>query len=477
MKTYVNETIKQEIGKEIFVSGWIHRLRKMGKLVFFDLRDSTGILQVVCVPGEMTNGEILKDLGCETVIEISGIIQKRGGKQINKELLTGEIELLAKNLKIISKSDVPPFEIENEDRQANEELRLKYRYLDLRHERMAKNLKTRHEVIHFLRNYLHDKNFTEVQTPILTKSTPEGARDYVVPSRLHKGKFFALPQAPQQYKQLLMIAGLERYFQIAPCFRDEDARSDRSPGEFYQVDIETSFFSQDDILNLVENMISEMVEKLFPKKKITFKPWPKIDYKEAIEKYKTDKPDLRVDKNDVNELAFAWIINFPLFVKQSKDDKFIGAGDKWAPSHNMFTAPQENDLELLDTDPEKVKSYQHDLALNGFELGGGAIRIHDMKIQEKIWDLIGFSKEQKQEFKHYFEAFKYGVPPHGGIALGVERLMMILIGEKTLKEVIAFPLTSDGRDPLMDSPNEITKEQLRELGLEIKKKKGLFSKK
>ncbi len=476
MKTYINETIKQEIGKEILVSGWIHRLRKMGKLVFFDLRDSTGILQVVCVPSEMTDGEILKDLGCETIVEISGIVQSRGEKQINKELLTGEIELLAKNIKILSKSEVPPFEIENEDRQANEELRLKYRYLDLRHERMAKNLKSRHEVIHFFRNYLHDKNFTEVQTPILTKSTPEGARDYVVPSRLHKGKFFALPQAPQQYKQLLMIAGLERYFQIAPCFRDEDARSDRSPGEFYQVDIETSFFSQDDILNLIEGMVTEMVEKLFPEKKITFKPWPRIDYKESMEKYKTDKPDLRKDKNDVNELAFAWIVNFPLFVEQSKDDKFIGAGDKWAPSHNMFTAPQENDLELLDTDPGKVKSYQHDLALNGFELCGGAIRIHDMKIQEKIWDLIGFSKKQKQEFKHYFEAFKFGVPPHGGIALGVERLMMILMGEKTLKEVIAFPLTSDGRDPLMDSPSEITKEQLKELGLDTKKK-GLFSKK
>ncbi|MDD3284584.1 MAG: aspartate--tRNA ligase [Patescibacteria group bacterium] len=470
MKTYINETIKIEPGQSVVVAGWIHRLRKMGKLVFFDLRDSTGILQVVCVPSEMTDGEILKDLGCETVVEIKGIIQKRGEKQINSEILTGEIELLAKDLKIVSKSEVPPFEIENEDRQANEELRLKYRYLDLRHERMIKNLKSRYEVIHFLRNYLHNKNFTEIQTPILTKSTPEGARDYIVPSRLHKGKFFALPQAPQQYKQLLMIAGMERYFQIAPCFRDEDARSDRSPGEFYQVDIETSFFSQDDILNLIENMISEMVEKLFPEKTITQKPWPRIDHSEAVEKYGSDKPDLRKDKNNANELAFTWIVNFPLFVEQSDEDKFVGAGDKWAPSHNMFTAPQESDIELLDIDPGKVKSYQNDLALNGFELGGGAIRIHDMKIQEKVWDLIGFTDKQKSEFKHYFEAFKYGVPTHGGIALGVERLMMILMGEKTLKEVIAFPLTSDGRDPMMDSPSEITKSQFDELGLEINEK-------
>ncbi len=495
MKTYINETIKSEparialarnashieasgtqsvaggIGKEILVSGWIHRLRKMGKLVFFDLRDSTGILQVVCVPSEMTNGEILKDLGCETIVEISGIVQKRGEKQINKELLTGEIELLAKNLKIISSSDVPPFEIENEDRQANEELRLKYRYLDLRHERMAKNIKTRHEVIHFLRNYLHDKNFTEVQTPILTKSTPEGARDYVVPSRLHKGKFFALPQAPQQYKQLLMIAGLERYFQVAPCFRDEDARADRSPGEFYQLDMEMSFMNQSEILDLVEGMITKMVKEIFPEKHFTFSPWPRLNHKDVMEKYKTDKPDLRKDKNDKNELAFAWVINFPLFVEQSQEDFFHGSGNaKWAPSHNMFTAPHESDIKLLEIDPGKVKSYQHDLVLNGFEVGGGAVRIHDVKLQEKIWDLIGFTNEQKSQFKHYFEAFKYGVPPHGGIAPGIDRLLMVLLNEKNLKEVTAFPLTSDGRDPMMESPSEITKEQLDELNLEIKGK-------
>lgn len=472
MKTYINETIKKQIGEQITVCGWINKLRKMGKLVFFDLRDSTGLLQIICVPSEMTNGEILKDLGHEYVVEITGIIQNRGEKQINKEMLTGEIELLAKDVKIISRSNVPPFEIDNEERQAGEELRLKYRYLDLRHERMMKNIHFRHKVIHFFRNFLTDNGFTEVQTPILTKSTPEGARDYIVPSRLHKGKFFALPQAPQQYKQLLMIAGLERYFQIAPCFRDEDARADRSPGEFYQLDMEMSFMNQSEILDLVEEMMAKMVKKLFPEKHFTFSPWPKLNYKDVMEKYKTDKPDLRKDKNDKNELAFAWVINFPLFVEQSQEDFFHGSGNaKWAPSHNMFTAPQEEDLELLDKEPGKVKSYQHDMVLNGFEVGGGAIRIHDVKLQEKIWDLIGFTDKQKAQFKHYFEAFKYGVPPHGGIAPGIDRLLMVLLNEKNLKEVTAFPLTSDGRDPMMESPAEVSKEQLDELGLEIKEKK------
>jgi aspartyl-tRNA synthetase len=469
MKTYIKETITKEVNQEVKLKGWVHVFRRMGKIAFIDLRDSTGIIQVVCVPAEMTkkSAELLDNIRPEFVISLKGIIQARGEKQIRAEELTGQIEILAKEIEVLSEAETPPFEIENEDRQAGEELRLKYRYLDLRHERMAKNIKARHQVMNFLRNNLSDQGFTEVQTPILTKSTPEGARDYIVPSRLHKGKFFALPQAPQQYKQLLMIAGLEKYFQIAPCFRDEDARSDRSPGEFYQLDIEMSFVHQSEILDLIEDTMTKMVEELFPEKTITTKPWPRISHQEAIEKYGTDKPDLRKDKEDPNELAFSWIIDFPLFTENEKEE-FVGTKGKWGPSHNMFTAPQEKDLELLDTDPGKVHSYQHDLALNGFELGGGAIRIHDMKIQEKIWDLIGFTKEQKKEFAHYYEAFKYGVPPHGGIALGIERLMMILMGEKNLKEVTAFPLTSDGHDPMMDSPEEVSKEQLKELGIEIK---------
>jgi len=471
MKNFVKETVNKKVGEEVTLKGWVHVFRRMGKIAFIDLRDTTGIVQVVCVPAEMTDesAKILDDVRPEFVVSIKGIIQERGPKQVREDQLTGKIEILAKDLEVLSESETPPFEIVNEDRQANEELRLKYRYLDLRHERMANNIKKRHQVINFCRNYLTEQDFTEVQTPILSKSTPEGARDYLVPSRLHPGSFFALPQAPQQYKQLLMVAGLEKYYQVAPCFRDEDARADRSPGEFYQLDMEMSFMSQEEILDLVEDMFTKLVEELFPDKKLTFKPWPRIDYDEAMKKYNNDKPDLRKDKNDPNELAFAWIVNFPLFAKQTDEDRFVGAGDTWGPSHNMFTKPKEEDEALIDKDPAKVKSYQHDLALNGFEVGGGALRIHDMKMQEKIWELIGFTSEQKKQFKHYAEAFKHGVPPHGGIAPGIDRLLMVLLGEKNLKEVTAFPLTSDGRDPMLDSPAEVSKEQLDELQLQIKK--------
>lgn len=464
------ETVGQ-IGSTVLVKGWVNNRRNMGKIVFLDLRDRWGLLQVVVVPNELDEAsqKIVDNIRPEFVLSIEGLVQKRGDKQINKDLPTGTVELLAKKIEILAESETPPFEIDNEERQANEELRLKYRYLDLRHERMKNNIMWRDKVIHFIRQWLHQQDFVEIQTPILSKSTPEGARDYLVPSRLHKGKFFALPQAPQQYKQLLMVAGMERYFQIAPCFRDEDARADRSPGEFYQLDMEMSFVTQEDILNLTEKLFTELVETLFPDKKISQKPWPRLDYDEAMKKYKSDKPDLRQDKNNPDELAFAWVLNFPLMLPQTKEDTFHYAGKKWGPAHNMFTAPREEDISLLDKEPGKVKSLQHDLVLNGFEVGGGAIRIHDMKLQEKIWDIIGFSAEQKKQFTHYFEAFKYGVPPHGGIAPGIDRLLMVLLGEKNLREVTAFPLTSDGRDPMMDSPSVVAKEQLDELGIQVKK--------
>jgi len=469
MKLSNIQTINK-INETVLLKGWVNTIRKMGKIVFVDLRDRSGIVQVVLVPQELdaASSEIIKNIHPEYVLEISGVVQKRGEKQINKDMPTGEVEVLAKSVKILSESETPPFEIDNEERQANEELRLKYRYLDIRHERMKNNLVKRHQMIQFFRNYLSGKDFIEVQTPILTKSTPEGARDYLVPSRVHKSKFFALPQAPQQYKQLLMVAGLERYYQIAPCFRDEDARSDRSPGEFYQLDMEVSFYSQDELLELVEKMFTKMIQEIFPNKKILQTSWPRITHAEAMKKYNSDKPDLRKNKEDKDELAFCWVVDFPLFVDQSKEEeKFIGAGSKWAPSHNMFTRPKEEDLELLDKDPGKVKSYQHDLVLNGFEVGGGALRIYDSKIQERVFDIIGFSDKQKKQFSHLLEAFKYGVPPHGGIAPGIDRLLATILGEKSIKEVIAFPLTSDARDPLMGAPAEVSAEQLKELGINV----------
>lgn len=449
--------------------GFVNARRNLGKMIFIDLRDKSGLVQVVIAPNlDEASLQAAREIRPEYVVEIVGQVQAREAGRENEKLTTGKVEIMASKVGIINSAKTPPFEIDNEERQASEELRLKYRYLDLRHERMARNLKIRSEVIRYVVDYLTDNNFIYIQTPMLSKSTPEGARDYLVPSRVHPGKFFALPQSPQQYKQLLMVAGVERYFQIAPCFRDEDARADRSPGEFYQIDIEMSFVEQDEILQLVEDMFTSMIKKLLPAKHFTYSPWPRLNYSEVMAKYGTDKPDLRKNQADAGELAFTWIVDFPLFNKQTAEDFFHGSGkSQWAPSHHMFTRPKEEDLPLLETDPGKVRSYQHDLVLNGLEVGGGSLRIHDAAVQEKIWDLIGFSAAQKQQFSHFMEAFSYGVPPHGGIAPGLDRLVSILCGEKNIREVIAFPLTGDVRDPLMNAPAEVSKEQLEELGIKI----------
>lgn len=471
-RIYTTETT-DKVSESVLIKGWVHARRDMGKIVFLDIRDKEGILQVVLTPGDLSEAdyEAVKSVRPEYIVAIEGEVQKRGEKQIKKEMATGTVEILAKKFSIVSQAQTPPFEIDKDTIGVNEEIRLKYRYLDLRSERMKRNLTIRQSVFHFARNYLVKEGFYEIQTPILTKSTPEGARDYLVPSRKFPGKFFALPQSPQQYKQLLMVAGFERYFQIAPCFRDEDARADRSPGEFYQIDMEMSFMTQDEILELTEKMFTTMVKELFPDKKIMSEPWPRLDYSEVMEKYGTDKPDLRKNKDDPNELAFAWIVNFPLFTKPDKDDHFEGIGDKYAPSHHMFTAPKEEDIPLLDSNPAKARSYQHDLVLNGLEVGGGSVRIHDPKLQQKIFELIGFDEQEQKKFGHLLEAFEYGVPPHGGIAPGLDRLVSIFAGEKNIREVIAFPLLSEARDPLMEAPSEVSAKQLKELGLKIDKSK------
>ncbi len=467
-RTYIKDTINKA-GQTVLLKGWVNIRRDHGKLIFLDLRDMTGLLQLVVNPKVSAEAHTTASkVRGEFVIEVEGKVLARDEKQINPDLETGKVEIEVTKLNIISVSEPMPFDIASDTRNVNEETRLKYRYLDLRNERMKKNLKLRHKVIHFIRNYLTDQNFTEVQTPILTKSSPEGARDYLVPSRIHPGKFFALPQSPQQYKQLLMVAGLEKYFQIAPCFRDEDARADRSPGEFYQLDLEMSFVTQEDILQLTEAMFTKLVEILTPDKKISQKPWPRISHKNSKEKYGNEKPDLRQDKSDPNELAFCWVLDFPLFTEQTEDDFFHGSGEsKWAPSHHMFTAPHYDDISLLDTNPGKVRGLQHDLVLNGVEIGGGSIRIHDPKVQEKIFDLIGFSEQQKKQFAHMLEAFGFGVPPHGGIAPGIDRLVRILAGEDKIAEVIAFPLSGNVRDPLMGSPSEVTDKQLKELHIKL----------
>lgn len=450
------ELRKDNAGKEVVLAGWVDTIRLTGKIGFILLRDRYGITQ--CFVGKELS-EQLKNIRKESVIQIKGKVNSRPDSQVKREMPTGEIELEVKEIKILSLADPLPL-----DETAAEETRLKYRYLDLRGEKLQNAIKKRHEMILFMRNFLSEKGFYEITTPILTKSTPEGARDYLVPSRIYPGTFFALPQSPQQYKQLLMLSGFDKYFQVAPCFRDEDARADRSPGEFYQLDIEMSFVEQKDVLAMTEELFVEMVHKVFPEKKIQQIPFPRLNYSDVMEKYGTDKPDLRKNKDDPNELAFCWVINFPLFEPELEHGHF-------APMHHMFTQPHEEDIKIINSDPQKARSYQHDLVLNGFEVGGGSIRIHDPKLQEKIFELIGFNEQQKKYFHHMIEAFRYGVPPHGGIAAGIDRVMMVIGGVPSIRDCIAFPKNKECRDVMMDAPAEVLPEQLEELNISTNKKK------
>lgn len=459
-KTFVSNVI-DKIDQEVELYGWVDSIRNHKKVIFVDLRDRSGIVQIV-------GGEEFKKLSTEDVVCVRGLVKKRPDHMVNPKIPTGIVEIEAKELVVLSKSEAIPLPINTDGYEIDEEIRLKYRYLDLRRSRMLHNLVVRHKAITFIRNFLISRDFIEIETPILTKTTPEGARDFVVPSRLQKGKFYALPQSPQQYKQLLMVAGLERYFQIARCFRDEDPRADRAYGEFTQLDLEMSFVTQEDILSLTEELFTTLVKEIFPEKHITVTPWPRLSHKDVIGQYKSDKPDLRKNKDDKDEMAFAWILDYPLFNEQSEADYFHGSGHaKYAPSHHMFTAPHPEDVSLLDTDPEKVRGQQHDLVLNGFEVGGGSIRIHETMIQQKVFDLIGFSTEQKQQFSHMLEAFSYGVPPHGGIAPGIDRFLMATLGEHSVREIIAFPASSGGKTAVMEAPSVASKEQLAELNIKV----------
>jgi len=375
------------------------------------------------------------------------------------------VELVAENLKVLSKAKTPPFAVDTLGYEIDEEKRLKYRYLDLRRPRLRKNLQVRQKVIQFMREFLMEEGFVEVETPILTKSTPEGARDFLVPSRLEKGKFYALPQSPQQYKQLLMVAGLEKYFQIARCFRDEDPRADRQP-EFTQLDIEMSFVDQEDIFNLIERLYVSLVKKLFPEKRIQKIPFPRISFKEAMEKYKSEKPDLRKDKKNPEELAFAFIVDFPMF-EWKKTER------RWDAVHHPFTRPQTENIKEIKKNPDKILAWQYDFVLNGYEIGGGSLRTFKPEILEAVFEVMGHKKSDiKKKFGHLFEAFEYGVPPHGGIAAGIDRFLAILLNESSIREVIAFPKTGDNRDLMMGMPAEVRPEQLKELGIKIVKSKS-----
>src|SRR3990170_6519996 len=381
-----NQINEELIGQTVTVCGWVNVRRDHGKLIFIDLRDAKGIVQVVFTPENKDAHEQAAKLRAEFCVCIAGIVSERPKGMENSKLPSGMVEIAANKLTILNEAKTPPFEVDQDTKKVSEEVRLSYRYLDLRSERMHEHLAIRSKIAQFVRNFLISKDFIEVETPYITKGTPEGAREYVVPSRLHHGLFYTLPQAPQQFKQLLMVAGMEKYFQLVRCFRDEDPRGDRQP-EFTQIDIEMSFGNQEDILALWEEAVAKLVKDLFPDKKITQTPWPRIDYDEAIKTYKTDRPDLRVNKDDPNELAFCWVVNFPLF-------EFSDTEKKLVPSHHPFTAPKDSDIDLLSTKPADAKADQYDFAFNGFEVGSGSIRIHKREIQEKIFSVLGLSPQE-----------------------------------------------------------------------------------
>jgi len=455
-RTEIKDAI-HKIGKEVVLYGWVNVIRDHGKLVFIDLRDRSGIIQLV------GSKKLLGKLKNEFVLQVVGTIQARPQKLINPKIETGKIEIKVEKVKILAQSLDLPFDVNGDGKKINENLRLKYRYLDLRRPRMKRNLLIRQEAIKFIRDWLVERDFLEVETPILTKATPEGARDFLVPSRLRPGEFYALPQSPQQYKQLLMVAGVEKYFQIARCFRDEDPRADRAYGEFTQLDLEMSFVDEEDILCLTEALFLQMCQKIFSKKSITKKPFPRLTYKEAVEKYKTDKPDLRKNKNSPEELAWCWVVDFPLFEWKEQEDRFDAM-------HHPFTAPKDKDVTdlLAKKNLGKLQAKQYDLVLNGHEVAGGSIRIVDPKALSAVFEIMGHTPQKiKEKFGHLLQAFQFGVPPHGGIALGLDRILMVLQNESSLREVIAFPMTASGRTAVMEAPSTADPNQLKELRIKI----------
>ena len=451
------------IGQQVKLAGWVHVRRDHGRIIFVDLRDASGIIQTVIIPDYAEACDTAKKLRSEFVIEMEGTVKERPLSARNEKSPTGGVELEVSLITVLNESKTPPFEITKDTTEVHEDIRLKYRYLDLRNERMKNNIIMRSKVVKFIRDFYTEKEFIEIETPILTKGTPEGSREYVVPSRLHKGEFYVLPQSPQQFKQLLMVSGIEKYFQIAKCFRDEDQRGDRQP-EFTQLDVEMSFTTQEEIMHVYEECMIELVKELYPEKKIKEIPFPVITYKESMEKYGNDKPDLRSDKNDPNELAFCWVVDFPMFEKNEEGE--IGA------SHHPFTAPLDEDLKLLEKKPLEARAKAYDIALNGYEIGGGSVRIHDKKLQHKIFEILGLKEENIQSrFGHMLEAFSYGAPPHGGMAAGLDRLIMILQNEPNIREIIAFPKDGEAKDLMMGSPSGLDETQLLEAGIKVIKRK------
>jgi aspartyl-tRNA synthetase len=585
-----NELGKEKVGDEITLSGWINKKRDHGNLLFIDLRDNYGITQCI-IDKENHNFNKLEKIQLETVIKIDGKVVERSKESINKDIETGEIEVVIKNFQVLGDCKELPLPVFT-DREYAEEIRLKYRFLDLRRKKIHENIILRSKVISFIRNEMNNLGFLEFQTPILTSSSPEGARDFLVPSRLNPGKFYALPQAPQQFKQLVMVSGFDKYFQIAPCFRDEDARADRSPGEFYQLDLEMSFVEQEDIFNVVEKLFVNTFKK-FSDKKLLFNQFPRISFKESMIKYGTDKPDLRnpLILNDITEIFLRDDVSFEIFKKlvksgskvrcivtkntKDKPRSFFDNIDKWAKeqgasglayftieeekeisakgpvgkffskdsleeimlktkaevgdsiflacgkqqevekitslardkigkdlglidenvfafcwivdypmyeidnqtnkikfSHNPFSMPQGDINKINFEKPLEILAYQYDIVCNGIELSSGAIRNHIPDLMYKLFDIAGYSKfDVDQKFSGMINALSYGAPPHGGIAPGIDRIIMLLANEKNIREVTMFPMNQNAQDLMMKAPSTVSENQLKELNLSIKNKK------
>lgn len=466
-RTIILDTLNH-VGEEVVLKGWVNTRRNMGKLIFIDLRDRSGVCQVVFLPNHAEALAEADKLGNEYVVEIKGMVNARPEKQVNTDLATGTVEIEALELKILAEAATPPFEIEDEFKEeVNEELRLKYRYLDLRRQRMQRNIELRHRIVRTMREYLYGQDFYEIETPLLTKSTPEGSRDFVVPSRNYPGSFYALPQSPQQYKQLLMVAGMERYFQFPHCLRDEDARGDRQI-EHTQLDLEMSFVEREDILQAMEAMVMHVVKEICPEKTLTFTEIPRMTYQEVMAQHNSDKPDLRKNPEDPNELAFLWVTDFPFFELNDANNEKSG----WTFTHNPFSnpIPEHRDWLLGKEHIGEIITNQYDLVLNGSEVGGGSIRAHEVDILKSVLQIIGHTDENiQQNFGHMLEAFSFGAPPHGGIAFGLDRFVAMIAGEDSIRDVIAFPKTLEGRDPMMQAPSTITPDQLDELHISIQK--------
>jgi len=455
----LNETL---VGQSVTVCGWLHRRRDHGGVTFFDVRDRTGLAQIVF--NAKDNPQLhqdAKDLGAEYVLSIEGAVRRRPKGTENPKLPSGMVEVQALRLTILNRAEPLPFEIEDQT-ETSEDVRMSWRYLDLRRPSSQSKLLLRHRLCHAMRTKLHELGFIEVETPMLTKSTPEGARDYLVPSRLNPGRFYALPQSPQLFKQLLMIAGLERYFQFARCFRDEDLRADRQP-EFTQLDLEMSFVEEQDVFEQVEQVISHVFAAVLGGSLAV--PFPRMTHAEAMRRYHTDKPDTHTESQP---WAFCWITDFPLF-RWNQEER------RWDPEHHPFTSPHPDDLALLDKDTARVRARAYDLVLNGVELGSGSIRIHDATLQRELLRRIGLTDAVIEErFGFLLKALTLGAPPHGGFALGLDRFVALVAKTDSIRDVIAFPKTQKAVCSVTGAPSEVTEAQLKEVGIQVvgSKEKG-----